>query len=765
MESPDYPGQLFYTHNPKLHSTPKSILSLTRTRVFTLSLTFFSLLYLAALASVALPASAQAVNFGSINVCPAGATTPAPCSANQTVTLNIPAGTTIGSIAILTTGIPDLDFRAKADDTSTTLCTAKTYSSATTCTVDVTFAPLDPGARNGAVELLNGSGSLIATTYIYGIGVSPQIVYGTPALQKLAPRVYNAFISSLALDAAGNIFADYVDVSSPSGGIEEFLAAGGYTTSKTLYSGDPGGTIALDGAGNIFLVDGPTTILELVAAQGYAPKTINDDATEKLSGSVAVDESGNLFVAVSSPSVGVQELLAATNYTSAVTVGKGFYGVTSLVVDPTGNVFLSDYDHKGGANIFTIKEVLAVGGYTTVNTIQSNPDGLIVVCVDAGDNLYFKQSTSIFTGLYEARAAGGYTDIHVVRIGSSSFNVDGAALDASGNIYTSPNGFGDGFSQINRLLRSQPPNFAFATTGVGGVSATQSTTLQNIGNAALSGSLALTDDTNFSLVPGSGNPPDCADSLSLAVSADCNVSVAFTPQSAESLTGSVVFTDNALNAPGATQSIALSGTGIATTVLVSPAILDFGYIPYTNNATQPLTITNTGTATLTVNPSSDGPSAVIVGSTCGAGLAAGKSCTLQVEFKPASLGLHTDTITIATNTSVSPKVPTRGTATGVGSKSKVLSFGYVDGSGSTANGYIYVDNVGVPGNVTVATETGATTFRVTGNYCATGITAGSACTIVVEFAPILFGPETAYLKLIPSTGPTQEIKMTGTLLP
>jgi hypothetical protein len=35
----------------------------------------------------------------------------------------------------------------------------------------------------------------------------------------------------------------------------------------------------------------------------------------------------------------------------------------------------------------------------------------------------------------------------------------------------------------------------------------------------------------------------------------------------------------------------------------------------------------------------------------------------------------------------------------------------------------------------------------------------------IEFAPVSTGPETAYLKLIPSTGPTQIIKMTGTLVP
>jgi len=249
----------------------------------------------------------------------------------------------------------------------------------------------------------------------------------------------------------------------------------------------------------------------------------------------------------------------------------------------------------------------------------------------------------------------------------------------------------------------------------------------------------------------------------LTSGAECSLNIDFTPQSAGELTGSAVLTDNAANTP---QSISLSGTGIATTVLVSPPILDFGSIPYTDSATQPLTITNSGTATLTIDPSSDGRGAVITGNTCGAGIGAGKSCTLQVEFKPVEVGLNHNTITIQTNGPRNPTVAVRGTATGVAAQTTDLSFGIVKGRGNTASQYLIVYNIGVPGNITVAAETGATTFKVTGNTCAAGVTAANHCYLTVEFAPVEANvPETAYLKLIPSTGPTQTIKMTGELIP
>ena len=111
----------------------------------------------------------QNVNFEDVEVCPSFA----PCNYSLTLTYNLAANTTIGSIKVLTQGAPNLDFQPLAKDTSTTLCALQTYTSATTCTVDVTFAPLAPGQRNGAVQILDGSGNVLSTTLIYGTGIAP----------------------------------------------------------------------------------------------------------------------------------------------------------------------------------------------------------------------------------------------------------------------------------------------------------------------------------------------------------------------------------------------------------------------------------------------------------------------------------------------------------------------------------------------------------------------------------------------------------------
>lgn len=98
-----------------------------------------------------------------------------------------------------------------------------------------------------------------------------------------------------------------------------------------------------------------------------------------------------------------------------------------------------------------------------------------------------------------------------------------------------------------------PTALTFASQNTGSTSAAQSVTLTNNGSLTLNiGSIAL----------GGSNPGDFTQTntcgASLAASATCTVSVTFTPTAAGSRSASLVVTDNA---PGGSQSVALSGTG------------------------------------------------------------------------------------------------------------------------------------------------------------------------------------------------------------
>lgn len=93
----------------------------------------------AAFGQVSYSGAAATQNFGTEAVGSASAAT--------TLTFSIAAGTTVGSIAVVTTGIENLDFTNAGGGT----CAAGTYSLPATCTVDVTFKPRFAGLRMGAV--------------------------------------------------------------------------------------------------------------------------------------------------------------------------------------------------------------------------------------------------------------------------------------------------------------------------------------------------------------------------------------------------------------------------------------------------------------------------------------------------------------------------------------------------------------------------------------------------------------------------------------
>ena len=79
------------------------------------------------------------------------------------------ATTTLGSTAVLTVqgGAPSGEFIDVGNDT----CTAgTTYQANQTCKVNVTITPLGSGTRTGVVELLDGSGNVLALGTVQGTG-------------------------------------------------------------------------------------------------------------------------------------------------------------------------------------------------------------------------------------------------------------------------------------------------------------------------------------------------------------------------------------------------------------------------------------------------------------------------------------------------------------------------------------------------------------------------------------------------------------------
>jgi len=497
-------------------------------------------------------------------------------SAAQGVSFSIGAGTTVGSFTVLTTGVSGKDFAYAAGGT----CTATTYGSATTCTVNATFAPLAPGLRSGVVELLDPSGNLVAAAPVYGVGTGPLVDFLPATQSSLGSGLIEP--DGVAVDAAGNIYVADSFVNQ----VKEIVAAGGYTTINILGGGFEFPTgVAVDGAGNVFVADySNSAVKEIPPGCTTSSCVVVVGSGFSTPSGVAMDGSGNVFVADSGNNA-VKEIEAAGGYTTVDTLGGvfTFNFPISVSVDGNGNVFVADYSNR------EVEEILAAGGLTTVNTLGSGFVSPVGVAVDPSGNVYVADAgtqpgvNTANSAVYEILAAGGYVTVNTL---AQTVSPEGLALDGVGNVYV----VADTSASVIKLDLADAPalNFTPAIVGTTSSDSPQTITVENNGNAALTidvpslGNNPSISGAAFAL--GSGSGTDCPLVISgtsagtLAAGASCVLPVSFTPPLEGPNTGTLTLTDNDLNVDGTSQSIALSGLGgdaAQVTVGTSPGGLTF----------------------------------------------------------------------------------------------------------------------------------------------------------------------------------------------
>jgi hypothetical protein len=484
-------------------------------------------------------------------------------TASTTVTFAISAGTTLGSIAVVTQGAAGLDFTNAGGGT----CAAETYESATTCTVNINFTPTFAGLRLGAALLEDGDGNILATTYLSGLGIGPQIAFSQPTITAPVTGLNQPF--GIGFDGHGNLFeTDY-----GSGTIKKFTATSGYATGSTLATSinTPGG-MAVDGAGNLFFssfLGGVVYESALLSNGTYAAKQSIGSGFVHPFGT-AVDGNGNVYVADRSNNA-VYEITAASGYTTTTSIGSGFSNPYSVALDLSGNVYVAN----GGSG--TLVEITAASGYTTTNTIKTIT-GIQSATVDANGNVYVAVRNGSTGGVFEILASSGS-----VSSGSSIATLVSDLVLGPEIVAVAPNGnvfYGtSGGTVISKLDYADAPSLSYASTTVGSSSSAQSVTVENIGNGELTfGEGGLSAPTDYIQVAGSGTPPDCAGSGTVAANATCNLSIEFHPTTSGSLSESFVLTDNSLNTEAGTQSIALSGSGTVVSITLSPTTLPAGTV-------------------------------------------------------------------------------------------------------------------------------------------------------------------------------------------
>jgi Abnormal spindle-like microcephaly-assoc'd, ASPM-SPD-2-Hydin len=225
----------------------------------------------------------------------------------------------------------------------------------------------------------------------------------------------------------------------------------------------------------------------------------------------------------------------------------------------------------------------------------------------------------------------------------------------------------------------------------------------------------------------------------VAPGGSCTIDVYFTPSITGPRKSTLTITDDASSSP---QSVALSGTGSASAISISPTLLTFGnQVVNTVSAGQKVTVSNTGFVNITVNSVQSSGGFTETDNCSGVTLTPGQSCTITVSFAPVATGGLTGTITINDTTSGAPHLVNM---TGTGQVPVSLS----------ANISFPATNVGsssIPENMSLTnngTQTLNFTYSTSGDFSAVGsntspctgtLAAKAKCNFSVTFTPTFNG--------------------------
>jgi hypothetical protein len=645
------------------------------------------------------------------------------------------------------------------------------------CFVQVKFTPQLSGVRTGTATLTvvgeqySGIGTSSATVNITGTGAAPQVSF-LPGNQTVVVGATGARIGpfGVAVDASDNL---YIADSYNRQLLKETLSNGIYTQSVIPYTSTAGMgpvKVAVDGTGNLYVADGGPGIYKMThSSSGYTQSLVGLKAANH----IAVGQSGDVYWTGVGGGAYKEAYNSSTGtYTESTIIGGS--AVTTVVpsgiaVDSAGNVYIGDVSTKE-----IIKETPATGGSYNASIVAtlSDVDTYFPVAVDALNNIYAGAFTSV---VKETPSANTFTQSTLGTINSAPLYE--IAVDGGGNVFVA-NG-----SEIVEIGGATTPSLTFASTPAGSTSSDspQTVTIENSGTGTLifprpSSGNNPSISSNFSL----GNLTTCpvvsssSSAGTFSPGATCIYSVSFSPTTSGSVSGSLVLTDNSLNAtnPYATQSISLSGiaTGQVQVPIVTLSATSLTFASQADDTTssaQTLTLTNSGTGALAITSiATSGDFAQT--DTCGMSVAVGAKCTISVTFTPTVAGTRTGTLTITDNASGSPQTVvlsgTGGapvvTAPAVTLSPNSLTFApQMDGTTSAAQ-TVTLTNSGTAA-LTITAITASGDFALTQN-CGTSVAAGVNCAISVTFTPTAAGTRTGTVTITDNAGNSpQTVSLSG----
>jgi len=556
----------------------------------------------------------QATGLGSVNAAnlvnnwPSASGTPAVTLSPTSVTFaSTPIGTTAAAqiVTVKNTGtaalsITNIEITGTnfGDFNGTSTCSS-TLAAGATCTVSLTFEPTAAGTRTATLSVLDNAGTGTQTAAITGTGAS-------------------AATLTVSVSPTSEAFA-----ATPVGTL-------GSQTGTVTIKNTGTGTVTLTsenivGPDSSSFVKSSTTCGATLAAA--ASCTVSVQFKPALTGALTAS------LSIADNATGTPQSVALSGTGTAASTITLSFTPTSLAF-PTTVV-----GSTSAAQVVAIKNTgTATATFSTTTFTGADPTSFTETATTCGSTL----------------AAGASCTVSVAFKPLSAI-AETASLSVSDNAAGSPQTValtGTGATAAAPALTLTPTSIAFPATIAGTASDAQIVTLKNTGAATLNlTSIALTgsNTTSFTQIGTCG--------ATLAASATCQLYVAFTPNTAAALTATLAIADNASGSP---QKVTLTGTGTAApSVKLSVATIAFPTTTHgTTSAAVPVTLTNSGTATLDLTSialTGTNPTDFEALSTCSPTLAPAASCTVYVAFKPATAAAFSAKLTVTDNGSASPQ--------------------------------------------------------------------------------------------------------------
>ncbi|HWO37766.1 MAG TPA: choice-of-anchor D domain-containing protein [Candidatus Acidoferrum sp.] len=559
---------------------------------------------------------------------------------------------------------------------------------------------------------------------------------------------------------------------------------GNFTVAVTpSAAGTVSGTLTVQGSG----VATPAVVNLAATAVAPAPQisassstvqfgTVGDGSNSNLS--LTISNIGNADLTISMVSI-VGAEFSVSGIATPKTIPAGQSAQVGLTFQPTvagavtANLSITSNDP---VNPTTTVTLAGTGSTATFGQLQANPASVSFGSVSTGANatqqviLNNTGTAAVQISSIAASGAGfsvnGITAPFTLNAGTTAtLNVvfaPTAGGSASGSVTVTSNANNSPLTVALTGTGSQPglsitpASFAFGSI-VDGQTKSQNFTLTNTGTSSLTISQLSVSGTGYS-ISGLATPS------TIAAGASATFNAVFAPTTAGSLPGSITVSSNA---PGSPSTVTLSGTGVAGTVTLSanPTSLSFGSVNAGVASSKSVTLTNGGTANVTISQVTVSAKDVAAsGVTTPLTLTPGQSQTMNVTFDPSAAETVSGNITVASTQGTNTVISVSGTGikAGITLTPASANFGSVT-VGSTNSQTIQISN---PGNgvltITQANVTGSG-FSTTGLTLPLSINAGLSSTFNAQYQPAAAGSASGSITFVSNAAASPTVvALTGT---